>query len=334
MPGRVSYNAMPRAVIYFIERPTDRWFRGDHRFREPVRRLLRGPDPIGGIKRVFVNLIKGLDRLGVDYVTNIPFDQIRPTDMVGVIGLGVDSLNGYRQTNPILAGVAVAAHPTECPKLFEDYPVSAYVVHCQWVKRMYESHYGPRVATWAVGIDTDEWAPTRDSSERLDFLIYDKVRWDHDRVHRALVDPILTELRRRGLTYEILTYGAYKPNDLLTVLNRAKAMLFLCEHETQGLAYQQALSCNVPLLAWDPGQWLDPWRYRYGEGYVPATSIPFFDERCGLSFTGLGDFHQKLDQFLTLLSSRIFTPRDYVLENLTLEGCAQKYLELLRTHCT
>jgi glycosyltransferase involved in cell wall biosynthesis len=30
-------------------------------------------------------------------------------------------------------------------------------------------------------------------------------------------------------------------------------MVFLCEHETQGFAYQQALSCGVPIIAWDRG---------------------------------------------------------------------------------
>ena len=39
-------------------------------------------------------------------------------------------------------------------------------------------------------------------------------------------------------------------------------MIFLCEHETQGIAYQQALSRNVPILAWDRGgDWQDPTYY-------------------------------------------------------------------------
>ena len=324
---------MNRAVIYFIDRPADRWFKGDHKFRAPIRRLVRGAAPIGGIERVFINLCKGLDRIGTNYVTNIPFNEIQPTDMVGVIGRGLDCLNDYRQPNLILAGIAVAEHPAQWPTLFSDYPVSAYVVHCDWVKRMYERHYGPRIVTWAVGIDTQEWSPIANGSASVDFLIYDKVRWDHDRVHSALVSPILANLRKRGLSYEFIRYGAYKPSQYHAALGRARAMMFLCEHETQGLAYQQAMSCNVPLLAWDPGQWLDPWRYRYGEGFVPSTSVPFFDERCGLSFTGLRDFNETLDQFLSHLNSRVFRPREYVQDNLTLEHCSQKYIDLLTERC-
>ncbi|MCC3244466.1 glycosyltransferase family 1 protein [Methylocystis sp. WRRC1] len=321
--------ASSRICIFFRETPADRWLKGDHRWRAKVRRLVRGPDPIGGIKSVYVNLCKGLDRIGADYAANIPYSEIRPGDLVGVIGLGTDCLDGYEAKNPILAGVAVCAHSLEWPTLFEDYPVASYVVHCDWVKAMYERHYGPRISTWAVGIDTDHWAPASTSRKSVDFLVYDKVRWDHDRVHRAMVDPILAQLRKRGLTYEVIRYGSYKPRDYASALARSKAMLFLCEHETQGLAYQQAMSCNVPILAWNPGAWLDPWRFRYGEGHVPATSVPFFDERCGVEFLGIPDFEAALERFLECARSGKFSPRDYVMENLTLERSAQKYIALL-----
>lgn len=282
---------------------------------------------------MFVNLCKGLDRLGADYVTNIPFEEILPGDLVGVIGRGSNCLDGYRRSNPILAGVAVGDHPTDWPTLFDDHPVAAYVVHSEWVRDMYERHYGSRVVTWAVGIDTEAWVPIENGVKNVDFLVYDKVRWDHDRVHRALVDPLVEELRKRGLSYRFITYGKHKPIEYRAALAEARAMLFLCEHETQGLAYQEAMSCDIPILAWDPGQWLDPWRFRYSEGFVPATSVPFFDHRCGMSFVHLSDFGRALSGFMNLLDSNAFKPREYVLETLTLEGCARRYLDLLVEHC-
>ena len=110
---------------------------------QEFRRLARGPDPIGGIESVYLNLKKGLDRLGVAYVTNIPYSEIRQGDLVGVIGVGPNCLEGYRKTNPILAGVAVAEHPMQWPTLFEDYPVARYIVHCDWVKAMTSDATGP-----------------------------------------------------------------------------------------------------------------------------------------------------------------------------------------------
>lgn len=324
---------LSRILIYYrYDQYGDRWFRGDARLRAPIRRLLRGPDKIGGIDLVYLNLCAGLDRLGVEFHTNIPFAEIRAGDKVGVIGRGRESLEGYRADNPILAGVAVAAHPAEWPTLFEDYPVSRYVVHCDWVKAMYERTWRGRVVTWAVGIDTDTWRPTPDAQKSVDILIYDKVRWDKERVHRAMVDPIRAVLEDKGLTTETIRYGAYDPGALRAALARSRAFLFLCEHETQGLAYQQAMSAGLPVLAWDPGQWLDPWRYRYGDIHVPATSVPFFDQRCGLTFHSAADFEMQLDSFISMLNAGAFNPRAYVDEKLSLEVCARHYIQLLNEY--
>lgn len=320
---------MSRTCIFFRKPPpADRWFEGDHRWRAKVRRVIRGRDPIGGIQRVYLNLVKGLQRLGVPFLTNIDYADIREGDRVGVIGAGPQCLDGYAKRNRVLAGVAVVEHPLQWPTLFEDRPVSQYVVHCDWVRAMYERHYGARVCTWAVGIDTEAWKPGR-AERHNDVLIYDKVRWDGDRVRRALLAPLLETLQRSGLTYEMIRYGSYKEEDYRAALHRSKSMLFLCEHETQGLAYQEAMACNVPILAWDPGQWLDTWRFRYGETFVPATSVPFFDARCGLRFKTAVDFPETLGRFVEMARGGHFQPRDYVLENLTLEKCAKDYLRLL-----
>lgn len=322
-----------RNVIYYRHHAeTDRWLPGDRHLRGPIRRLLRGQDRVGGLDLVYLNLCEGLRRAGIPFETNLPFDELRPDDKVGVIGRDRQSLEGYHAKNRILAGVSVAQHPAEWPELFEDHPVSRYVVHCDWVKRMYEQVYGPRVVTWAVGIDTSYWAPEEEETKDIDLLVYDKVRWDHDRVHAAMVDPIKSHLAARNISTINLRYGHYKPEDLKDALRRCRALLFLCEHETQGLAYQQAMSAGLPVLAWDPGQWLDPWRFRYGTISMPATSVPFFDQRCGTTFKSLADFEGKFEEFWSDQSALLYRPRDYVLENLGIELCAHRYIELLEQY--
>lgn len=306
--------------------------RGDHVWRAKVRRAIRGPDPIGGVQRVYLNLLRGLDLIGEPYITNVPYNEIRDGDLVGVVGRGRHCLDGYDKSNPILAGVAVGDHPQEWPHLFDEYPVGRYLVHCDWVKSMYERYYPSRISNWAVGIDTQNWAP-RATPKEFDVLVYDKIRWDADRVKRALLEPVLSEMRKRKLTCRVIRYGEYKPAEYQDMLAQARAMLFMCEHETQGLAYQEALSCDVPVIAWDPGAWLDAWRFRYGETHVPATSVPFFDERCGMTFTGAPDFPEALGRFWESVQQGRYRPREYVLEVLTLEKCARHYLQLLREYC-
>jgi glycosyltransferase involved in cell wall biosynthesis len=103
-------------------------------------------------------------------------------------------------------------------------------------------------------------------------------------------------------------------------------MVFLCEHETQGLAYQEALACNVPVLAWDQGYWLDPVRERYSREPVRASSVPYFSDACGERFVDADAFPEALDRFLSHLST--YEPRRYVREHLSLAESARRYLEV------
>jgi glycosyltransferase involved in cell wall biosynthesis len=192
---------------------------------------------------------------------------------------------------------------------------------------MWEPHLGPKVAAWPVGIDTDLWVPSG-ASKRFDFILYDKVRWHHDAFARSLLQPISDLLATRGLTYQVIRYGNYVEEDFRRSLAFCRAMIFLCEHETQGLAYQQALSAGVPVLAWDRGgYWRDPTFYPHKVKFGPVSSVPYWDQRCGAKFTDTAEFPRRLDEFLARRQE--FDPRAYILENLTLETCAQRYLDFV-----
>jgi len=105
----------------------------------------------------------------------------------------------------------------------------------------------------------------------------------------------------------------------------------LCEHETQGLAYQQILSTNTPILAWDRGgYWQDPEYYPGRVCYEPVTSVPYWDRRCGETFSALSDFATALKTFTGALAKNGYSSRKYILENLTLEKCASEYMNIAR----
>jgi hypothetical protein len=71
-------------------------------------------------------------------------------------------------------------------------------------------------------------------------------------------------------------------------------MIFLCEQETQGIAYQQALSMNFPIMAWDRGGfWQDPSYYSHKVKFGTVSSVPYWDERCGLTFPETESFHNR-----------------------------------------
>jgi len=160
-------------------------------------------------------------------------------------------------------------------------------------------------------------------------LIYDKLLWDREALVPLLLDPIRQELQRRDLSYRELRYGEYDEATYKAALQSCSSMIFLSAHESQGLAYQECLASGVPVLAWDPGWYGDPNRLAWGQPEVPATSVPYFDERCGLRFSDATEFSDKLTEFLDLGQSGAFAPRDYVLAQLSLERCSAHFVEIL-----
>lgn len=318
--------------LYFCEkRQPDKWIKGDRYFIELVRRIIRGKKT-SGVEKVFINLRKGFDELKIRYVVNTPFEDVKPGEPVVVLGAGRYALEGYTQLNLIIGGIGLMTHPSEWPTLCQDYPVVKYLQHSEWANNIYIPYYGKEVCQqWPAGIETDKWAPARANQKTADILIYNKIRWEHDKRNCELREPIISKLQQAGLTYRELVYGQYKEADYYEALTNSRAMIFLCEHESQGFACCEALSMNVPVFAWDQGYCLDPNRFEWNDPVVPATSIPFFDERCGMSFKDIRQFN---DQFYTFWNNTInekYNPRQYVLENLTLKKSAERMLEIIRS---
>jgi hypothetical protein len=320
-----------RTCLYYRTAPeTDRWFPGDHHVRPLVRRLVRGKPRRGGVEKAFINLCLGLDKLGIPYTVNLPFNALRVDDRVGVLGRGRYALQGYDRPNRIVAGIGLMNHPSEWPSLCEEYPVVRYLQHSEWARNVYRPYFGDRCGIWPVGIDTHSWSPSG-SAKDVDILLYDKILWEHSSRESKLLQPIRDALSRRKIKFLEIRYGHYEEKDFRALLSRSAAMIFLCEHESQGLAYQECLSSGVPVLAWDQGWFLDPNRFEWGSPEIPATSVPYFDSRCGERFKTIEEFETTLDDFLERLRRHSFDPRAYILENLTLERCSQRFLDILRT---
>lgn len=327
MVAASSLRAVSRLCLYYRREPErDRWLPGDRFVRPALRRLLRGRPRPGGLDKVLINLRLGLDQLGVPYEINLPFRRLQPGDRVGVLGVGRHCLDGYDRPNPIVAGIGLMTHPSQWPTLCHDYPVARYLQHSAWCDAVYRPWFGDRCAIWPVGIDTDRWQPAPAAAKTTDFLLYDKIHWDHAGREQSLLAPIRAELARHGCSHETLRYGSYQPGDYQAALARCRAMIFLSAHESQGIAAQEAMASGLPLLAWDPGFVEDPERFQWGQPEIPATSVPYFDARCGLTFRDAVAFAAQLPGFLELLRAGRLAPRDYILENLTLRQCATRFL--------
>ena len=323
---------MTAISIFYGEPDADRWVRFDRYPRRIGRRIIRGKPNAGGHKRVFLNLCAGLDRIGVPYrVNDYRHANANPDVPVGIVGKPF-LLDENEWKNPIIFGAAGYSHPIDDPDLPDRRPIRKILVPGPWMKQMCEPNWGGLVDVWPVGIDTTKWQSPGLGRKKTDVLIYDKVRWDREIYEDCLIGPVSQILRKSGRTVRQIRYGQYRETDFYTALSECKAMIFLCEHETQGIAYQQALSCGVPIIAWDRGGfWRDPTYFPDKVCFGPVTSVPYWDERCGSRFVDLNDFERKWSDFWCDVQCDRFAPRDYVLENLTLEKSAYAYAESLNS---
>lgn len=154
----------------------------------------------------------------------------------------------------------------------------------------------------------------------MDVLIYDEIRWYRDRV--------VAKLEAEGLSHAILEYGKHTQQAYFAALRGARAMAFLCEHETQGLAWEEAMAMNVPVFAWEEGTLVDPRQLPDAAPDLRVSSVPYFDETCGRTFT-LADLEDGFDAFWRDLPG--FDPRNYVARTLAPAASAQVYLNAFRS---
>ncbi|WP_121809531.1 glycosyltransferase [Mucilaginibacter kameinonensis] len=322
---------MKRIHLYFRKPPEkDRYFPGDRYIFSAARKLLR-PKKISGIEKVFINLRLGFDEIGVNYVVNRPFKEIAPGEPVVVLGIGKQALEGYNKPNPIIAGIALVSHPTQWLTMCQDFSIVKYLQHSKWANDIYIPYYGAEVCElWPAGIETQKWLPEKDKKPVYDVLIYNKIRWNHAEMEAELVEPVKNKLKELGLSFTEIIYGHYQEADYHKLLKLCRSMVFLCEHESQGFACCEALSMDIPVYAWDQNFCLDPERDKWGTPDIPASSVPFFDDTCGMKFKNYAAFETGFDAFWEKVTQQQFTPRDYILKNITLEKSARRMLEIIQ----
>jgi hypothetical protein len=192
------------------------------------------------------------------------------------------------------------------------------LVPSEWIKNKYKRWIPEeKIFVWPVGIDTDYFNDKSTIEKTIDCLIYHKRRSFED------LTFVTKMLKQYNQTFDIIEYGNYSEIDFINKVSKSKYVFMLDNCESQGIAIQEIMSMNVPMFVWDVKQWAD----RGEEFKVEASSIPYWDERCGMYETKIESIHQTFNLFLQKFG--FFNPRSYILENLTLEKQAKEIIEIL-----
>ena len=269
---------------------------------------------MNGPHKVVDNLIKSLEQEKIDYAINE--EKYEHNFLVQYDATAHEKHSKIEQDTTII-GPQVWMFDGYGQFLIENQSYYKKIIApSEWVKNKFITKFNlpeDKLAVWPVGIE--EFDNIREVN--YDCLIYFKRR------DQSELDTVKKFLVSNGLSYRMVEYGTYGEDGFKQLVNSAKFCFLINGTESQGIAVQEIMSMGVPIIAWDIKEWLDQ-----GEAYrVPATSIPYWDERCGEVFFNIDDLEVTFSKFYATLEE--YEPKVFVKDNLSFECSVKILLDIL-----
>lgn len=262
------------------------------------------------------SLIVGLEKIKADhnYNTSYPW-QLAETVIVlaGVRTLRqAIRLKQKGLIKKLYAGPNIVSFSSDNNSIVGSPEIDCYVVNSDWTFDLYIADcpsLKDRCYIWPAGVDTNYWQPSQiDSREHI--LIFEK----QNKGPVGPVAPFADYLRGLGWPVRVIQYGTFNHDQYLELLQHSYLMLGFVTDESQGIAWAEAWSVDVPTLIWKNTS-----NVFQGRRYTCSTA-PYLCDENGLFFTDLEDFKTQFNFWLT--HKEQFTPRDWILKNMTDEICA------------
>ena len=270
---------------------------------------------MNGPHKVVDNLIKSLEQENVNYAINE--EKYKHNFLVQYDATAHEKHSRIEQDTTII-GPQVWMFDGYGQFLIENQNYYKKIIApSEWVKNKFITKFNlpeDKLSVWPVGIE--EFDNNREPN--YDCLIYFKRR------DQSELDTVKKFLVNNGLSYRMVEYGTYGEDGFKQLVNSAKFCFLINGTESQGIAVQEIMSMGVPIIAWDIKEWLDQ-----GEAYrVPATSIPYWDERCGEVFFNIDDLEVTFSKFYATLDQ--YNPKAFIKDNLSFECSVKILLDILR----
>ncbi|MCB9988459.1 MAG: glycosyltransferase [Rhodospirillales bacterium] len=276
-----------------------------------------------GFYEAFLSLRRSLEMIGCNVrVNDFAAAEKNPDYPIGIAGYPSVLHRTDFLKNPRIFGPGDFGMPAPSQKIAEDPRFTKLIQPSQWFADIYRPYCGDKITVCPVGIDTERWPDMTSYPKTIDFLIYDKVHGCREKRVPEVLERIIKKLEQKCLSYKILRYGHHPQSEFISTLKASKALLFVCEHETQGLACEEAMAANIPVLAWDEGKMANSAFQTFIPDDVRVSSVPYFDETCGLRFA-IDEFETACDKFWEKKDQ--YNPRQYVIRNLSMKKAGETY---------
>ena len=175
------------------------------------------------------------------------------------------------------------------------------------------------------GLDTERLVPTTLIQKKHNILVYWKQRHAND------LQIVLDILKDNNFTYQVIKYGHYDNNDYHRLLQESKLCIWLGCHESQGFAFQEALSLDVPLLVYNVDDMKEEVNDNNHSAYsaytipLPASAASYWDPMCGEKTTNPSELYGLLKKMLANLD--MYKPREFVERELSDKACFTRLLD-------
>jgi hypothetical protein len=283
--------------------------------------IISNSDPFkpGGPAKVLANALLGLQRIGQSYVINqnlVEYEWNWIHDSVPALIAAVVN------KKPAVVGPNLFVTPQNFPFFLPRLTNFLYLHPSAWPIDLWNKFKFDQceLRSWPVGIDWEEFnfpAPV----ERNEVLLYFKNR------KPELKERVICELKNQGFKINLIEYGSYDEKNYKSVLSRSFFGVWIGTTESQGIALQEALAANVPLIVLNNRNILD--HYRKERFDLPkilaefkATSVPYFDQTCGIVIDDLSELPAAIAELNNNYNR--FAPREFIKKNLSLEKSAQQ----------
>ncbi len=221
----------------------------------------------------------------------------------------------------LVAGPSNAFFPEEADNILWLPEIDIIIEPSEWMREFFAEialPLVPKIRICTAGIDPNYWKPSGEG-QRKRAVIY----WKSG--DEAFCENVENVVRAFGLDVVRFRYGHYERENYRKELDNAAIAVFLSSFETQGIALAEAWAMEVPTLVWNPRAETS-WR---GRSFIARSSAPYLSAATGTEWVTLDDLDRVMRAAISNLTA--FSPRKWVLANMTDAVCSAKLLEIIES---
>ncbi len=157
-------------------------------------------------------------------------------------------------------------------------------------------------------------------AQRVGIFVYYKKRSYNE------LDYLLTFLKMKNIDFKLIIYDKNIEDEVLPSNN--KYAIWLSCHESENYPLLETLATNTPILVWNVKNMNQEINcpYLYNSVMTEVTSIPHWDNRCGMVFWEENELDTIFEKFISNLNN--FQPREFISEKLDIKENAKKFVDI------